>query len=705
MPAVDPFDVPVSSAGEPIADPFDAPPVDFSKLGEFDAKQASEGQRWRIALGYLTTPDQKARADIVRKVLPGAAVQMDPNNGRPVVTYKGETGYIDKPGITLGGVLDSIAQIGKFVPAGKFASGGANLLTQVGRAGAAGAATSVAEDVAAIPQGSEQGVDPERAAITGVAASAGQALSPVASKGVQWLSDKGVSAWKFLRGNPMAVNREGALTEFGKRWAQRAGLNPNEVTPQLATQLEDAARQAAKAGVPDEQAAGAVRREALSRRFRVPLTRGEVTGDYAQQSLEEGLKRADVTTKAGGIMREHETRAAEALRGEAGDTGFGMVRREINPQPAPDASWAGQQVLSATRGAARSDRAAYQGAYKSARESGAALDGRNYKEFVTNVEAGLKEAVDFDPNLYPQTAKVLENLRGRQAWMDTYGQGGMKVPLAKLENLRKIINAQWKSSDATDRMGLDYLRNQFDEMVNGAIESGRISGDKTGVEAWKAGRSLYQRFQELYAPSPKAGQAEQQAGRTVANWLKSDSVTGDDVIRDAVFNKALTKRVLDIHGEGSPAHTALKQGVLEYIFRPALKNEGISPRLVVSQFDRFFKGAQSEQMNAVFSTQDRRVIQEFVELCRAKIPQTGVVNFSNTGNMIAKTFQQIGSRLGLIAATGNVETALSLGALNAASGMRATAQAKEAVRGLTRRNALGPASVVTGASAGDQINE
>lgn len=698
---VDPFDNEASASGEPMADPFDAPPPDFSKVGEFEAEHASEGQKWRIALGYLTTPDARARADIIRKVLPGATVQDDPNNGRPVISYKGETGYIDKPGVTLGGILDSIAQVGKFIPAGKFAAGGANILTQVGRAGLAGAATSVAEDAGAMAQGSEQGINPEKAAIATVASAAGQALSKPIGAGLGWLTDKGQQAWKLIRRNPMAVRGDGTLTPLGRRWAASAGLDPDQITPQLVRELEGAAEQATKAGAGGNKQA--VAKQALANRFKVPLTKGELTGDYEQQSLEEGLKRMDVSTKAGRLMREHEQQAAAAMRGESGESGFGLLRREVG-KPATDVSDAGHQVLDATKNVAAADKAAYRAQYTTAREAGAELDPRAYTRFLDDAEANLKTAIEYDKELYPQTEKVLKVLRSR-ADEAASPEGWKNIPLARLENLRRLINDEWKSANSTERRALDVLRNQFDEMVNGAIDSGRVVGNQAAVKAWRAGRDLFSRFQKLYAPNPRAGQAEQRAGRTVENWLKSDEVTGEQVIREAVTNKALTSRIISINGVDSPAHVALKQGALEFVFRPALKNDTISPRAIVTQFERYFKGQNSEQMRAIFSPKDIKAIREFVELAKSKIPLRGVENFSNSGNVLAKTMQQLGSRLGLIASVGNFETAAALGAMNAASGMRATSQAKEAVRGLVPTNRIAAPSVAIAGGGSHEIDE
>lgn len=704
---VDRFDLQVASNGEPIVDRFDEKPIDYSNLGEFDAKKATEGQQWRLAFGYLTTPNVDARADIIRKVLPGARIEKDPNNGRHIVHYNGEVGYIDKPGVTLSGVLDSIAQVGKYLPAGKAASLGGNLATRVGLAATAGAATSVAEDVAAIPQGSEQGVSVEKAAATGIASGLGQAAGElIIAPGINWLTQRGTQVWRALRGQPGAL-QNGALTEVGRRLAQQAGLDPDQMTPQLAAQLEAAARQATAAGLPDEQLGTAIERQALSQRWRVPLTRGEITDDYAQQSLEENLRRMDITTRAGTIMRTAEQESTARLRGANGESGFGLLQRQVGGG-ADDVATAGQQVIGATQQSGRAARQSYQRTYRTARDLGASLDARNYKQFLTQAEDALKETVDYDPNLYPQTAKMIENLRGRLAFMEESGRAAPRqIPLAKLENMRKLINAQWKSADATDRMGLDVLRSQFDEMVNGALDAGRVSGDEAAVQAWQSGRQLYQRFQQLYGVNKEAGQGEQFAGREIRNWLRSDNVTGEEVIRKAVSNRALTTRILEIHGQDSPAHQALKQGAIEYVFRPALRGEGISPRLIVSAHEKWFRGSGREQMEAIFSPTDIQAINEFVRLARAKIPQEGVVNFSNSGNVLVKGAQQLLSRLGIAsAATGNIETAAALGAANAITRGVRGGQAASAVRGLAPRpSAAGAAAIgagVTDQEAGDE---
>lgn len=713
MALVDPFDSAPEPAqgvaGKPaatkpaLADPFDESKPDFSKIGEFDAKGATEGQKWMLALGYLTTPNEQARADIIRKRLPGAMIETDPNNGRTVVTYKGETGYIDAPGVSLAGVLDSLAQVGKYLPSGKIASLGANIWARIGLAAVAGGATSIAEDVAAIPQGSEQGVNVEKAAITAAASGIGQGVgekvvAPVAG----WLSAKGRDAYRQLTGSAGTLNPDGTLNQTGRALAQKLGLNPDEVTPNLAKQLRSSADIALSAGreAGDDPGEAAVRL-ALSKRFNVPITKGEASQDYAQQSLEENLKRMDVTTTAGQLMRDAETQSAAKLRGNDGSSGFGMLNREVSGARATDVSDAGQIILADTKAAGAAAKAAATNQYTTAKQLGASLDPAALRAFPAQAETTLKSSLAYDAKLYPKTADALNYIKETAARVnDADG-----ITLTELENTSKLINRLSRSADVNDQAGLGVLRDQFGQMVDSALAAGKIKGNQNSVEAWKAGRALYGRFQSLFGVDKQAGNAEKAAGSQIKNWLKSENVTGEEVISKAVQNKALTDRILQIHGTDSPAHMALKQGALEYVFRPALKNEGISPRLIASQYDRYFTGKAKEQMNAIFSSADRKAIREFVGLAKTKIPAEGVVNYSNSGNVVVKATQQLLERLGLISAvSGNIETAVALGAANAIGKGAKAGAARSAIGGLVPKTDSALPAAVSGGIASEQDN-
>jgi hypothetical protein len=685
-----------------VVDPFDAPPPDYSKVGNFDPP-VTVGQGLRLGLAYFTTTDDQSRADIIAKTLPGATFEKDPE-GNIIATYQGQTGYLNKPGFDPADMVDFASSVVKYLPAAKFGAGGANLATQIGRAGLAGGATSVAEDAAAMAQGSEQGIDPVKAAVTGAFSAGGQALSKPISAGLSWVSAQGRKVWDALRTQPQAVAPNGTLTAQGAAIAQQYGLDPGQMTRQLAAQLEAAARTATSAALPDEQIPAAVRNTALSNRFGVPLTRGQLTDDYAQQSLEENLAKMDVSSRAGTIIRGARDQADEAMLGANGNTGMGLLQREVaGPAAGADAATSGQTVMQATRARADAARAAYRDAYAQARDADAAMDSRAFKGFLAEIDDNLQNSeVGYDADLMPRTAKMLERLRGNAAWFEGMGsKAPRKIPLQDLEKTRKLINSLSREADATDRIGLSVLRTEFDDMVNRALDDGQVVGPTDAVQAWRTGRDLFRRYQQVFGePARDAGRLEKGAQTEVVNWLRSDAATGETAIRGVLNNRALARRIIDVNGAGSPAHQAMKQGVMESIFRPALKNEGISPRLVVSRYETYFNGGYRENLATIFSSQERRAIGEFVQLARARIPQDGVVNTSNSTNALMKGIQQLGQVFGFV--SGGPTGALAGAGIQAAAGARSTAQATAAVRGLPARQIAPLTGAAVGGATADQ---
>src|SRR3546814_14381092 len=87
--------------------------------------------------------------------------------GNFIVELDGKRYYVNQPGMDKGDAARLIAQVGQFLPAGRVAAGGRNVVTRAARAGVGGAATSRAQDVASMGPGPDQGFDPPKAAFAG----------------------------------------------------------------------------------------------------------------------------------------------------------------------------------------------------------------------------------------------------------------------------------------------------------------------------------------------------------------------------------------------------------------------------------------------------------------------------------------------------------------------------------------------------------
>ena len=232
--------------------------------------------------------------DVMAKAIGDRFVRHEKDKyGYPIIVYKGPEGerraYVNRPGLDSEDVARGIMQSLPYVGAAALTGGAAPAAGLMGRTvlqGGAAALTSAGQDVAAQQFGSEQGVDPAKAAIMGLTAGAGEVLSvPIAA------------AWRKLVTIPGLVSSEGQLTQRGMNVAIEAGLDPSTFTAEMARKM---AKSYATSG--DAAMAG---REIASTDLGIHSTLGQRTKNPAQL-LEEGAIRK-------GLRGEEARRAMQAF--------------------------------------------------------------------------------------------------------------------------------------------------------------------------------------------------------------------------------------------------------------------------------------------------------------------------------------------------------------------------------------------------------
>lgn len=666
----------------------------FDGLGEFSAKAAPESAKWKIAAGFFTTPNEQARVDIIRKNLPEATFEQDPS-GRSVVNYKGERGYINKPGFSARDALDIASGVVKFLPAGKFATAGGTLTSQVLRAGGGALATSVAEDFVAIPQGSEQGIDIPRAVVSVAGAMAGQAATPWLMRGTRAIKNA-------LRPRPVnvTVNNPALFSQ-----QQVAGASDA-----MRRKMGAAAQDATSFGLGADDAARVAERQALLSRFGISGTRGQITDDFAQQSLEDSLRNADVSTAAGNIMRQFDDAQRAAVSGESGASGFGMLRREIGGRTqfaAPED--AGAVVAGTVKDKAASLKGQVRSAYGTAKAAEAGVRQSEVRTLAGEVENVLRNEFIYDPSLQPRTAVLVEQLRKIDTAISTGELGRKAIPIQRIENIRKLISRTARDPSLTldDAAAAKVVRDQFDAWADRLAEAGKLTGDPKALDAFKLAREFRREYGALFeAPrGQNVGPRDQAAGQFIEGLVKDSSPQGVAVVRRAIGDPAATQRLLNIVGENSPEHLALKQGSLLEVFGGAIKGGEISPRRFVSLYEQRFAGSQKGAMAVIFNEGDRKAITEFYRAMKVLIPREGTFNPPKTSYKLAHMTQQLMQRLGLGAsiATGNPAAAIAVEGAGIIGNSAKTNQAREAVMGLRRLPRVSGAPAV-GAAVGSQVD-
>lgn len=179
------------------------------------ASDLPEGAFHQGERAKLMGASDESLADIYRKELGGNFVGVDKDaNGYPILSFKDQSGavqrrYINSPGLDWQDVDRGIAGSIPYLIGGGLAGQvakklGFGILGNVAAQGAAGAATSVATDVGTQALGSDQAVDPAKAATIGAISAAvpvaGRAIDAVVSRVGPW-----VKGAKQVADDPAAV--------------------------------------------------------------------------------------------------------------------------------------------------------------------------------------------------------------------------------------------------------------------------------------------------------------------------------------------------------------------------------------------------------------------------------------------------------------------------------------------------------------------
>ena len=249
----------------PLTDRKNTPEVTAGSFPEADVPGILAYSAARILKG----DDDAALGNILAKHLPDAEVlyDRDPKTGNsvPYLSHKGKAYYLNKPGLSLADVENLGGQVAQYLPAGKIASAGKTLASQLRRAFMGAGATSVAGDVAVDAMGGGTGVDIPKAAVNAVVAPIAQGI--------------GSKIYPLLKGNRF-TGAFGQLTPEGADALRRAGVDPSLLNAQGIAQInETLARLGGQFG--DDAMAATQGNAAIAAQEGIRLTRGQASGVIA----------------------------------------------------------------------------------------------------------------------------------------------------------------------------------------------------------------------------------------------------------------------------------------------------------------------------------------------------------------------------------------------------------------------------------------
>lgn len=523
--------------------------------------------------------DDAGMGDIISKNLGANFVRREKDaNDYDVIVSRGpdgqdQRGYVNAPGLDSQDISRGIygalpyAVTGGAVGVGLRGAGvGLNALAQ----GGAAAATSVAGDVGAGFQGSEQGIDTDKATLMGGVGAAGPLIG--AAGGALWR--------KFVTIPGLVDKSTGQLTARGIEAAKRAGVDPADINPDFARSF---AQNLAKTGN-EAQAAT----QAGADRFGIPATRGQVSKDPYLLTQEEGMRRRLYGEGAQDTMRGFDAKQEDAVRYAALGSDFGPqksprgimappqgIGEQINPSRMPGGvpadrmpSVLGESVQDGLQAAREGARQKERAAWKGATDLEVTPEALKTLPATLNAKLGGMMPNERVTPAAAEMAKEVERMLSGEA-PEQAASWIAASPAKNVDQMRRSLLAISRSAanDADKKMS-GVIYEGFNDWIAESASKNLLKGDPAAAMQLAKARGFTKEVREIFSPSDAAGKTTPAARRMAKVLSEGQADSGESVIQALL---------------GSPGSRGVNDGTVS-----ALKN-------VKTALDRFAPADQAKQ--------------------------------------------------------------------------------------------------------------
>jgi len=626
--------------------------TEYPELPEIGAYKG-EGAA-KIAVGLLINPNQKAQAEIIQTQIPESKILKDNFDNILISMPDGKTFYLNKPGTSEQDILQTTSQILSYIPGYSSAAkrAGKSLLKRAVYTGGAGGLTSVAQDVATKPLGS-QDIDVTRAVIsTAVPVVFEGAINPIAAK-----------TWKSLVGNPKfstKVDGKLVLNSKGKKAAKDAGIDPDNLDEKFVQSFSDELSK----GVKTDIAAGQAGAGKFGFRVAKSQAIGEEEGIAALFEASKGAYGSEAQTAARQFLKQQNIDIETSAKSLLNKFNKGELAKE-------DLESAGQSVLNAVQKEFQKASDNVTTAYNAVDKDAVFNAGdSNIDVLTSSIQKAIKESTDvIDKELTPSTIRANQFINNFVKKVKP--QKKKKLPVTtfnEFENLRKKISALFPTAkNATDKKNLTAIINEYDKFYDDAIDNALFSGEEVALNSIKQARSKFNLKQKLFGVNAirKNGiKIDDRAGKVVQKILNDPDVTPLNAI-DYIFGSAqlgqkqgsltIIKRLKNIFGgeagqdvsdlaAKSPDFQSLRTSAFEKLIRDSSRNGIFNPQKFVNQWSTA-RQKYNDVLKQLYDPDELRLIDDFVREVRKTFKPRDLVNASNTASALSRIIQQTGRAL------------------------------------------------------------
>lgn len=636
---------------------------DMPEIGEY----TGEGSL-AVATGLLITPNQKSQAQIIQSQIPDSKIFKDRFDNLIVTMPDGKNFYLNKPGASQQDVLQTTSQILAYIPGYSWAmkKAGKSYFKKAMLSGVAGGTTSLAQDIATMPLGSEE-IDVTRAAISSAV--------PVVFEGV--VSPVLGFTWKKIMGNPSFTKtitklengkevKQLVLNKKGEKAAEAAGIDVTKVNEKFIKEFTEKLSQGETPAIAGSQAGAG--------KFEFNLSRAQAAGD------EEGIALLFEAAK-GSYGKEPQIQAQAFLKQQNIDienSASNIIKRfdkgEFDIETIEEA---GQNIIQGLEKRFTTASNNVETAYNFIDKDGVfQASNSNIDELIASVSKGIKEKTGIiDKELTPATVKAQKVIKD---FVTKYKpkkppKDGKKIKKIKPATFNEFIimnrklNSIYKAgSNNTDRAGVNAVIKEWKKFVDDNVDNILFSPDKGGVEALKKANQLAsEKFKLFDINDIKVNglKINDKAGKVVMKILNDPDITPNKAI-DYIFGRAnlgkssdsmsIIKRLKTVFGvEGKELQKqasknkdfqSLRTASWEKLVRDSSKNGKFSSQSFYNNW-KTLKQKNKDLLDELFEPKEIKLIDEFADEIQ-KTFKGSLVNASNTASAMSRIIQQVGRGLG-----------------------------------------------------------
>jgi len=634
---------------------FDIELFDFNSIPTFSTESAA------ASAGFMLANDKDAEKNILKNNIPGSKFAQD-KFGNWIIDYEDKNGkrvlaYVNPKGFTSQDAGKFIVQGGIFARTAGLSGLVQSQLKKILIASSAAGATSASIDKTAELLGSETGVDPVRTVLATFFGGLGEGLAPFFGK--------------FFKSKKF-VDDNGQVTEAGKREAKDAGIDVEDLQKSINDTFD---------GLTDDLVNANTNQ---TKRFEIPLTRGQATGSPRDQAKEELIRGGAFGEKSQKIVQGFDEKQNAVITGKVDDAQGLFATDKL--QKFADVDEVSKFTTEGLRKISDKLKLQIDEAYDKAGSFSLAFKKESFDDFTNIINKEFKTGFTgkdgvlsrvntniIDRDLSPGTTKALDALSklnkelqskvGQKATriLDSSGkpflsEGTQKwqgIDLGGLSNYRRKLNNILNSKlNSNDKRQVVLIKRALDNWMDKAVDGALLSGDPAALEALKKATSLRANYGRKFEQQVNRSGKTDAVGKKLEELVKDDIndgqlvswIFGNGQIGNNQASITMIKRIREIVGQNSPEFEALKQAAFIRLQKDVIKNGKFSKAKFVTNVRKALDGNGSATMNQLFSGQERSVIRQLAKEIQRANP--AMLNPSGTTRGLAVLFSTIIERIG-----------------------------------------------------------